>query len=719
MTVNHPKTSGKNTCSHPSQAFDDAQLQTILAVSPAVIYMCRPDGDYGATYISENVRAQLGYEPSEFTGNSGFWASRIHPEDRSEVFEHMPALFQVGQHIHEYRFLHKDGIYRWMYDELRLMKDQDGELVGIVGSWLDITDRKAMEEELRKSNARLEDAQRIAHLGSWEWDILSGEISWSDEVFRIFGFYAQAFIPTYDSFMNVIHPEDRGPVDEAVQRALRERVPYGIDHRIVLPDGTVRYVYEQGTVIYGAGGEAVRMVGTVLDITDRKQVEFALEKKKGQLKHLAYYDPLTGLPNRNLFHDRLNRAIERANRNRSQVALLFIDLDLFKKYNDTLGHQVGDQLLREVAGRLQTLLRSVDTIARLGGDEFVVVVEDVSEIEQVAHIAQKILNESELPFSIGEHLCYVSASIGISLYSSGADEVDTLLKHADVAMYAAKKRGRNNFQFYSPEMDARAHELLLLENDLRLALEKGQLVLHYQPQVDLVSGRIVGLEALVRWLHPTKGMIPPGDFIPLAEESGLIVPIGTWVLRMACAYAQALRKEGISPLRMSVNISMHQFKAQDFPELVVGILDESGLESHWLELEVTESIAMENAQETISHLAILKEAGVRVAIDDFGKGHSSLSHLKHLPITTLKIDRGFVTDILTNQYDFAIVEAIQALAKSLDLDVLVEGIETLEQKQLLCRLGCTLGQGYLFSHPLPPEDLIPLCRLQNPFAHLL
>lgn len=718
MPIEYSKNSGDNLEERISQSIDPTRLQFILALSPAVIYTCRPDGDYGATFISENIRGQLGYEPSEFIENPGFWASKIHPEDKSRVFEGLPRFFQTGNHVHEYRFLHKDGIYRWMRDELRLLTAQDGKPIEIVGSWTDISERRAMEESLRNSQAQLEEAQRIAHLGSWEWNLPRGDIGWSAEVFRIFGVDTQTFRPTYETFLASIHPEDRGQVDEAVQRALKERVPYGIDHRIVQPNGSIRHVYEQGQATYSEGGEPVRMVGTVLDITDRKQIEQDLKEEKNNLKNLAYHDPLTGLPNRNFFQAHLNRTVERANRNKGKVALLFIDLDLFKKFNDTLGHQVGDQLLGKVAKRFHGLLRTVDTIARLGGDEFVVVAEDISEIKQVARIAQKILNSLEPPFSIGGHLCYVSASIGISLYTSAEDNIESLQKRADVAMYAAKNRGRNNFQFYSQEMDARAHELLLLENDLRQALASEQLVLHYQPQVDLSSGRIIGLEALVRWQHPDKGMIPPGDFIPLAEETGLIVAIGTWVIRTACAYARTLREAGIPPLRMSVNVSMHQFKAQEFPALVSQVLSETGLEPQWLELEITESIAMENASETISRLATLKKMGVCLAIDDFGKGHSSLSHLKHLPITTLKIDKGFVGDILTDQYDFAIVEVIQALGKSLNLDVVAEGVETLEQKQLLCRLGCKVGQGFLFSRPLPADDLLSLCRLENQFKDL-
>ena len=718
MAVENSRNPGNEKGATASVAIANSRLQFVLASGPGVIYTCRPDGNFGATFISENIKEQLGYEPSDFIDDSEFWAENIHPEDRPVVFENLPKLFETGNYVHEYRFLHKDGTFRWMRDELRLLKNQDGEPLEIVGCWMDITERKTMEDDLRNKKSLLEEAQRIAHFGSWDWNILSDEIRWSDEVFRIFGADSETFHPTYTSFLECIHPEDLGQVKEAVEEALKNGAPYAIDHRIVLPDGDIRYVNEQGSVTFSEDGKPVRMTGTILDVTDRKKIELELKKKESHLKRLAFSDPLTGLPNRNLFHDCLARAIARADRNKSQVALLFIDLDLFKKFNDTLGHQAGDQLLRDVANRIQSLLRKMDTIARLGGDEFVILVEDVSEIEQVAHIAQKVLSGLESPFSVGSQLCYVSASIGISLYPSGDDDIESLWKRADIAMYAAKKRGRNNFQFYSREMDARAHELLLLENDLRRALDNEQLFLHYQPQVDLTSGQVMGLEALVRWQHPDKGMISPADFVPLAEETGLIVPIGTWVLRTACAYARTLREAGIAPFRMSVNISMHQFKAHEFPALVSQVLSETSLEPKWLELEITESIAMENAAETISRLTTLKKMGVCLAIDDFGKGHSSLSHLKHLPITTLKIDKGFVRDILTDQYDFAIVEAIQALAKSLDLHVVAEGVETQEQNHLLRRLGLKSGQGFLFSRPLPPDDILSLCQLEKPFKDL-
>lgn len=573
-----------------TQDTDTSRLQTLLAQSPAVIYTSHASKDYGTTFISDNIRDLLGYEPSDFIEDSGFWGDKIHPEDRARVFECLPDLFQEGSHVQEYRFRHKNGTYQWLRDECRLMKSQNGESVEIVGSWTDISEHKKMEN--------------------------------------------------------------------------------------------------------------------------------CLNDKHAHFQYLTYHDLLTGLPNRDLFQDRLCRALMRADRSKRQVAVFFIDLDQFKKVNDTLGHQTGDQLLQEVAKRLQTRVRKVDTLARFGGDEFAIVIENLSGVEPVARIAQNFLGVLETPFSIGDHLCYVSASIGISLYSSGAGDLESLQKQADIAMYAAKDRGRNNFQFYSPEMDSQAHELLLLENDLRQALEQEQLVLHYQPQVDLTLGRIVGLEALVRWNHPDRGMVSPGNFIPLAEETGLILTIGTWILRTACAYARRLQDLGGAPLRMSVNISMLQLRAQGFTELVSRTLKETGLKPEWLELEITESAAMENASETIARLATLKKMGVRVSIDDFGTGHSSLSHVKYLSITGLKIDKNFVADIQTDRYDLAIVEAIQTLAKSLNLEVVAEGIETQEQKQLLCQLGCTLGQGFLFSHPLPPDEILSLCQLEHPFDEL-
>ena len=685
------------------------RLETLLSLGTAVIYACKVDGDCAATYISNNVTEQLGYTPSDFLEDPSFWSNNIHPDDKDAVFSALPGLIKKRRHTHQYRFRHKNGDYRWMRDELRLVLSKNGEPTEIIGSWIDITDSKNQEQRLRNAKVHLAEAQRLAHLGSWSWDIESGALTWSDEVFKIFDLPAETTSPDYGLFLSKVHPEDRPKLENALKKTINQHTPYAVEHRIVLSNGSIHHVLEQGEVKLNKSGEAIGMTGTVLDITERKIAEIAIKEKDQHLKYLTHYDSLTDLPNRLLFHDRLSQAINKAKRNKTLVAVLLIDLDNFKKVNDTSGHQTGDILLRDVAARLKSSMRDIDTLARISGDEFVAIIENPASIEKIAYTAQRLLDVLTQPFAASERQFFISASMGISVFPNNAHDVEELLKSADVSMYAAKKR-RNDYQFYSPEMDARAHELLLLENDLRRAVEREELVLHYQPQIDLTTGNLIGLEALLRWQHPEKGLLPPGEFIPLAEDSGLILPIGAWVLRTACAQVQTFIDAGLQPFKMCVNISVHQFKKFDFPEFVINTLKDTGLEPCCLELEITESIAMENADETVSHLSTLRERGVRVAIDDFGIGHSSLSRLKHLPITTLKIDKGFVADVLTNQYDFAIIEAILALAKSLNLSIVAEGIETKEQQQVLSRLGCHTGQGYYFCRPQPWEELLSVYK---------
>jgi diguanylate cyclase (GGDEF)-like protein/PAS domain S-box-containing protein len=694
----------------PPCLIEQSRLELLVSQGPAVIYACKSDGDYPATYISQNVQDQLGYEPSDFLNDPLFWASHIHLEDREAVFTGLPKLFENGRHTHLYRFLHKNGEYLWMRDELRLILSEDGNPVEIIGSWTDLTSTVEQEQSLIEARAHLAEAQKIASLGSWNWDISSGSDLWSDEVFNIFNVSPETFIPTHDFFLSRIHPDDRQRVELAVEQAFTKKTPYRIEHRIVLLDGEVRHVLAQGKVKVDDSGEAIRMTGTILDITDRKQTELALMEKTERLKHFAHYDPLTNLPNRIFFEDRMIQALSRAKRKKHLVAVFLIDIDNFKKANDTYGHHVGDLLLKDIAKRLKGTIRETDTLARFSGDEFVIFIEEPAAVDKVAFFAQKLLNALDQPFTVQSQKFYLTASIGISIYPDNADTVENLLKCADMSMYAAKHK-RNAYQFYSSEMDARAHELLLLENDLRQAIVNKELVLYYQPQIDLSTGQLFGMEALLRWQHPERGLVPPDEFIPFAEDSGLIVPIGTWVLQTACKQARTFLEAGIPPFRMCVNISMQQFKKPDFPELVLRTLEETGFAAEFLELEVTESIAMENAEETISHLSRLRQKGVRVAIDDFGTGYSSLSHLKHLPIDTLKIDKEFVAEVMTDPYDFSIVEAILSLASSLNLDVVAEGIETKEQNQTLSRLGCQIGQGYFFCRPLPIDELIPLCNV--------
>jgi diguanylate cyclase (GGDEF)-like protein len=426
-----------------------------------------------------------------------------------------------------------------------------------------------------------------------------------------------------------------------------------------------------------------------------------------KLLHMANHDALTGLPNRTLLGDRIERALLQAHRDGNQVALLFIDLDRFKNINDALGHPVGDAVITEAARRLVAALREEDTVARLGGDEFVAVLSGMEREETIAVVANKLLKSLEAPIAVGSHEFYISASIGIAVYPGDGDTQDVLMKHADLALYRAKQEGRNAFRFYQRGMNEMLLTRLNLETRVRRALEKGELILHYQPQIDLTSGQIVAVEGLLRWA--SEGMfIPPLAFIPLIEETGLILPIGEWVMETACRQAAAWHECGISGLKVAVNLSMRQLWNKDFFDTVWRILAQTGCRPEWLELEITESILMDNPTEAVSVLRKLADLGVTIAIDDFGTGYSSLAYLKRFPVQSLKVDRTFVQNVSCDADDAAIVRAVIALAHSLDLKVVGEGIEDATQLAFLAGLGCNLGQGYYFSTPLPADDITPM-----------
>ncbi|MBW7902453.1 MAG: EAL domain-containing protein [Rhodocyclaceae bacterium] len=454
-------------------------------------------------------------------------------------------------------------------------------------------------------------------------------------------------------------------------------------------------------------GRIINYIGISTDISERHAAE-------ARIRQLAYYDPLTRLPNRTLLHDRVDQVLAQAERDGTLAALLFIDLDHFKTINDSLGHFTGDLLLCEVARRMSECVRRSDTLARLGGDEFVVVCAE-SSIEGAAGVARKILAAVSQPFVVDGHHLTVTPSIGIGLFPQDGRDFQTLLKHADTAMYRAKESGRNAYQFFAREMNEAALERLMLENSLRVALERRELVLHYQPQVELAGGRIVGAEALVRWQHPQLGTIPPAKFIPIAEACGLIVPIGAWVLKEACRQAAAWRVAGLPPITVAVNLSSAQFRQQRFEETVAGVLRLTGLPAEHLELELTESIVMEDAETTVQALRRLSVMGVQLAIDDFGTGYSSLSYLKRFPIDKLKIDRSFVRDIVSDADDWAIASTVISMGQSLRLQVIAEGVENSEQLEMLRGQGCHAVQGYHFSKPLPAEAFAGLLAAQ-PFV---
>lgn len=441
--------------------------------------------------------------------------------------------------------------------------------------------------------------------------------------------------------------------------------------------------------------------GIIRDITERK-------KSEEQIQFLAYHDALTGLPNRALLHDRLSQSLARAHRHKDRVAVLFLDFDRFKNINDSLGHSVGDGVLQAVAERLKTCVREGDTVARLGGDEFVILLPDLREAECVAQVAEKIMQLGAEPYTVADHQLRLTISIGISVYPDDGTDIESLLKNADAAMYHAKEAGRDTYHFYTQDMNARALDILRMENSLQRALVNKELSLCYQPQVDLASGRIVGAEALLRWNHPQQGQISPAQFIPIAEERGLIVPIGAWVLETACRQNQQWQQDGLRPIQMAVNISALQLHHSKFASNLGRILEETGMSSELLELELTESAVMQDAEQMINLLGELKAMGMSLAIDDFGTGYSSLSYLKRFPIDRLKIDRSFIKDLTLNSEEDAITRAIIGMGRTLKMKAIAEGVETEEQLRFLKQEGCDEFQGFYFSKPVPAEEFAQL-----------
>lgn len=450
------------------------------------------------------------------------------------------------------------------------------------------------------------------------------------------------------------------------------------------------------------------------EVLERQRVEEELRQTQEHFRHLAHHDTLTGLPNRELLLDRIQQEIYKAERADNTLAVLFIDLDRFKQINDSLGHAAGDSVLEIAARRLQASVRHDDTISRIGGDEFVAVINGLEDVQEIADVACKIRCAMEEPFVVDHHQLYISCSIGVSLFAQDGQDPETLLKHADAAMYRAKREGRNTVEFYTEDMTAEVLRRMMFASELRKALEEDQFELFYQPQFDLNNGSIVGVEALIRWRHPQQGLLCPEAFIPLAEESGLIVPIGEWVLRRACKTLRAWQDEGVDLERLAVNINLSskQLRYEHLDDQVFGVLEEFGIAAQHLELEITEGTLMHDPVAASRILKRFMDAGIEISIDDFGTGYSSLSYLKQLPINKLKIDRSFVQDIPESQNDMEIARAIIALARSMKLTVVGEGIETVEQADFLRREGCDIGQGFYYSTPIPMDEMAALLGKQ-------
>ncbi|MBW8369453.1 MAG: EAL domain-containing protein [Thiobacillus sp.] len=560
-----------------------------------------------------------------------------------------------------------------------------------------ITERKRAERELLLANERLLLAQRTAGAGVWDWDILKGTLTWSDELTHLFGLNPATAVATFDTWRNVVHPDDVQRAEEVIMASLRDHAPLFNEYRIVLPTGAVRWIDAFGDATYDADGNVQRMIGICIDVTERKKAE-------AQIEFLAHHDHLTQLPNRFVAMERLKMAMAYADRAHENVALLFLDLDRFKPINDSLGHTVGDLLLVEVARRLQACLRETDTVSRQGGDEFLVILTHIHDLAAVTGSAAKIVAALAAPYEIDGHVLEATVSVGLAIYPNDAREPETLMQRADTAMYHAKDSGGNDYTFFSEQMNAAVALAHAIRGELRQALAEGEFELHFQPQHDLASGRVVGAEALLRWHSPRRGLVLPGEFISIAEDCGLIVPIGDWVLQEACRQAVRWQQAGLPELTVAVNLSAIQLRRGNLQQSVVRALGAAGLAPALLELELTESILIMEAENALEAVRNLKSLGIRFAIDDFGTGYSSLAYLKRFPIDRLKIAQTFVKDMDTNPEDAAIVHGIIQMARALKLKTLAEGIETEDTIEHLRLHHCDEAQGDHFSKPLPAEE---------------
>lgn len=614
----------------------------------------------------------------------------IPPDDRQRV----DAAWQAALKGAPYDIVHRivvDGEIKWVHEKAELAFDAAGELVGGVGTVQDITERKLVDERLNLLASVFEHSGEATIITDQENRIIAANPAF----FRLTGYTLEEVIGRNPRFLSSGHTP---PETYREMWASLEKNGYWQgelwDRR---KNGEIYPKWAALSVIRDENGKVTHYVGSFNDITERKVAE-------ERIHFLAHHDALTGLANRYSFESRLEQALLTAQRERTMLAVLFIDLDRFKTINDTMGHPVGDRLLQEVARRLQACVRASDIVARLGGDEFVVVLSHIGATADAAAIAEKILGSLAMSFEIDGNALYSAASIGISIFPTDGGDSTSLMKNADTALYYAKERGRNNFQFFTQAMNVAAAERLTIERELRAALQSRQFEVHYQPKVMAKSGQVCGVEALVRWRHPQLGLVPPDKFIPIAEETGQIEPIGNWVLEEACRQLTVWRIAGLNHLRMAVNLSARQLRSGSLVSYVRELIERHGLEEGDLELEITESVAMAEPKAAIALLHELRALGVGLAIDDFGTGYSSLAYLKRLPIQTIKLDRTFVRDIETDPNDAAICLATLALAKSLGLQVVAEGVENKAQRHFLTSRGCDVLQGYLFGKPAPAGE---------------
>jgi diguanylate cyclase (GGDEF)-like protein/PAS domain S-box-containing protein len=674
-------------------------LADILNVNPAVLYSLRPAPPSGVLtidFVGHNVEKVTGYPVALWLSKPDLWSCCLHPEDQERVHQAQRTLMATGSVRHEYRFLHADGQYRWINDSVVVVRDAAGAITNLTGAWLDVTDRRQAEERARLIEQVFESSQE----GIFITDERSRILSINRAFTRITGYGLDEALGKTPALLK------SGRQDGAFYAAMWAQI-----HAEGHWDGEIWNRRKSGEVypewltinaIRDDQGQIRQYLGIFTETSSRKAAE-------ERILRLANYDALTDLPNRTLLADRARVALSTAGRQRTPLTVMHLNVDHFGRINESLGHEVGDQVLREVAQRLTCMLRTDDTVSRLGGDDFILLLPNTSARDAAA-LSLRLMATVAEPMTVSHQVLRLTASVGVAEYPDNGSDLARLRQAAESAVHQAKREGRNTVRFFSLHLQEQIQDALALARDLRWAQERGQLVLHYQPKVNAVTQRIVGVEALIRWQHPTRGLVPPSRFIPIAEESGLIQEIGTWVIRQALAQTAEWQAAGLPVVPVAVNLSVVQFRHPGLRDSLAEALRDSGLPAAMLELELTESVAMEDSTFTIATIASLKQLGVTLSIDDFGTGYSSLSYLKRFAVDKLKIDQSFVRGLHHDPQDEAIVTTVISLARSLGLTTVGEGVETAEQRDFLRRNGCDELQGYLFSRPLPAEAFETLLR---------
>ncbi len=685
-------------------------LEHLLSDAPLTIYTRKPFENFPITFISNSVEKLLGHEAEEFIDTPNLWLENIHPDDKDHVLTNLHRVLLGEPIIHKYRFKTKNGDWKWIRDRAKLITDKaTGGSLEIIGGWTDMSELVQTEDALKQSEKKHRFLLEQVNAGMIVHSLDTRIIACNEQAQRLFGLNEDdlvgAFASDYGhSFVNedgTLTAFDDFPVNQVINthKSVKNRV-LGIE-RNDLDD--IVWVMVNAFAEFDNVDEISTINVILIDISEHV-------KSQEKIHRLAHYDSLTQLPNRALINERIEQAIHFSYRENRNFALLFLDLDDFKIVNDSLGHHYGDSLLRQVAARLEGSLREVDTAGRLGGDEFVVILSNTNS-DGAGVVAQKIVNAIKEPFNVDGQVLSIQTSIGISVYPKNGRDSNMLTRHADIAMYHAKNAGRGRYCFFDFKMNSRFEYRLTMERELRQAIEEGQFVLYYQPQIDLIHQKIIVVEALIRWNHPQRGMILPGEFISIAEDCGLIAPIGEWVLQRACEDMKTWQVQGFNTLNVAVNLSLRQLQSGNLFNKISEILQQTGIGGNHLELELTENVMMENHATMLKFMTQCKDLGIHFSLDDFGTGYSSLSYLTKLPLLEkLKIDRSFINDLTLSGNANTIVGAIVNMAKILHLNVVAEGVETQAQLNYLYECGCEMVQGFYFSEPVSYDALTQLLQ---------